>query len=202
MSDYVDVRYEVLDHIVTDIEHLINSKNLSFEEASNKVYFRWNRNFCSRSSLWIGLAFNGPKVIIDKVESLFKKLILKSQLVTMIIIYISSYILENISMNGMEYISEMKPLIDISMVINLICIFYWFFKIQKTNLKTCYSYLFKINLLPTVLIFVLISTIFGVGGNSLNSFRVVILFSSLWSGRQLYKNHMKNISLYSSLNII
>ena len=103
---YIDVRYEVLDHMVTDIEHLMNSKNISFEEASNQVYLKWNRSFYSKSSLWIGLAYSGPKLFIDNCVTIYKRIILKTQLYTFAIIYGLGYFFKYFKISELYYNQE------------------------------------------------------------------------------------------------
>ena len=41
--EYIDLHLEVLDHISSDIENLM--EKISFEEAFEKVKNKWNKNF-------------------------------------------------------------------------------------------------------------------------------------------------------------
>ncbi|QTE21559.1 hypothetical protein [Polaribacter cellanae] len=70
---YIDVRFEVLDHIVSDIETTIEKNNLDFETAFYKVTDKWNTHLKETSSWFFGIAHSAPKIIIDKAKKLFKK---------------------------------------------------------------------------------------------------------------------------------
>ena len=70
---YLDIKYELIDHIASQIEDLMNTKSKSFEEAMPIVIQTWLPVFKSQSSFWIGLIYSFPKVIIHKIELTVKK---------------------------------------------------------------------------------------------------------------------------------
>ena len=201
---YVDIRYEVLDHISTDIEEKMISKQLSFEDASKIVYSKWNSSFHSHSSFWLGIAYSGPKIFINHCVSILKKTIYRIQFIIIAVLFIVYHILKNIGFKEFNYNEEVIYSLYSLAAFNLIFVFYWFFQIKKTKLQTSYSYLFIRQVIPTVLIFLLLAILYGFDQNEIiytGSFHILFVFIfSVWSGRQLYKNHMKSVSLYSSIS--
>jgi len=198
---YIDVRYEVLDHIVTDIEHLINTKNLSFEKASKQVYIKWNPNFYSTSSFWIGLAYSGPKIFIDNCVRIYKNSIIKVLFLTFIFVYAIDYLLNHISffqINSSKLISIANYTL---ILLNISIILYWYYKIKRTKQKTSFSFLFVRQVLPSILMLLL----FGLLNLVTSNYKLIIIatfISSIWSGWIFYKNHLKSVSRYSSISTI
>jgi len=80
---YIDVRLEVLDHIISDIENNYLAKDIAFEEAFPNVVHKWKQHFTETSSLVFGLAYSAPNMIIKKAKSIYKKFFLMLIVVTL-----------------------------------------------------------------------------------------------------------------------
>lgn len=66
-EDFDDLRVELLDHIASDVETLMENNSISFEEALQKVLCEWNDEIsCDKSSFYNSV----PKI----VGTLWKKL--------------------------------------------------------------------------------------------------------------------------------
>ncbi|QVY64386.1 hypothetical protein [Polaribacter sp. Q13] len=70
---YIDIRTEVFDHIVSDIETKMTSSEISFEKAFNKVTNKWNTHLEQSSSFYFGSMFTIPKIVLEKAKKSFKK---------------------------------------------------------------------------------------------------------------------------------
>lgn len=199
---YIDVRYEILDHICSDVEEIMNTKKLSFVEASRSVYLKWNVHLQNHSSFWLGIAYSGPKLFINRCVSILKRTIYRVQFIIIAVLFITYHILKNIGFREYNYNEEIIYSLYGLATINLIFIFYWFFQIKKTKLQTSYSYLFIRQVLPTVLIFLLLAILYDFDQNAIintRSYCIISVFAfSMWSGNQLYKNHLKSVSKYAS----
>jgi hypothetical protein len=198
---YVDIRYEVLDHMITDIEKIINSEELSFQEAFNKVKVKWIRSFVDESSLWFGPAENGPKIFVDNYVRIYKSYILKILILTLIIVYSMDYLLNHFFVFQINYDKEVLIVLYSTVLLNISIILYWYLQIKKTKLQTSFSFIFAKKVLPIVLVLLFLVGFLDV---SMHYYRLIIIsfIYSLWSGWLLYKNHIKSVSLYSSISTI
>ena len=70
---YVDIRLEVLDHIVSEVEERMDSKNKSFQEVFASVKHKWNSQLKETSSLFFGMGFSAPKIVIQKARKVYWK---------------------------------------------------------------------------------------------------------------------------------
>ena len=154
---YVDVRYEVFDHMVTDIEKIINSEELSFREAFNKVKVKWIRNFVEESSLWFGPAENGPKIFVDNYVRIYKSYILKILIPTLIIVYSMDYLFNHFFAFQFNNDKEALAVLYTTVLLNIGIILYWYFQIKKTKQQTSFSFIFVRKVLPIVLVLVILS---------------------------------------------
>ena len=70
---YIDLRMEVFDHIVSDIETKMIKENLDFEIVFYKVTDKWNVHLKQTSSIFFGLGFSAPKIVIQKAKKVYWK---------------------------------------------------------------------------------------------------------------------------------
>lgn len=192
---YIDVRYEVLDHMVTDIEQLMELKDQSFSKASENVFAKWNKNFVTRSSFWIGSGFSGPKIFIDNSITIYKKMIFKIQLIAFTVIIGFGNFSNYFKILQSDYSQEITLVFKTAAAISMPLLLYWFYQIKKTKLQTSYSFLFTRSVLISALMFGVLGLLLSEG----NSMILAFIVFGLWSGWLLYKNHMKSVSNYSLL---
>ena len=70
---YIDVRLEVLDNIVSDIETKMIKENLDFETIFYNVTDKWNTQLEQSSSYYFGSMFTVPKIVLEKAKKHYKK---------------------------------------------------------------------------------------------------------------------------------
>lgn len=70
---YLDIKLELLDHIASQIEALMNDQNSSFEEAFSKITTHWKPRFSSSTSFLIGLFYSFPQIVLDRLLARMKK---------------------------------------------------------------------------------------------------------------------------------
>ena len=137
--DYIDLKYEVLDHMISDIEkHLDN--NISFENAFKMTVLKWNKHFEETNSLYFGIIYNEPKLVIKKAIKQFKGYFL---------LYFTLYILPVLFLRS----SEIKVDASFSNFINGFVlstslagcgyVIYIAFKVISLKVKTTYSFILK-----------------------------------------------------------
>ncbi len=196
---YIDIRYEVLDHMVTDIEEKMISKQLSFKDAFEIVYLKWNKNFIPKSNFFIGSGYTGPKIFIDNCFTIYKKIILKIQFFSFLLFYGLDYFLKQIAFPLSNYNKEINIAYKTTIIISVIVMLYWFFQIKRSKRQSSFSFLFIRQIIPVTLIFALLGILMQ-DAFSLGKLVSIFLLFGLWSGSQLYKNHIKSVSLYSSIS--
>ena len=69
--DAIDLRPEILDHMVSDVERKM-SRNLSFESAFKMTVLKWDNHFKDTSSFFFGLIYTNSKIVVKKAVKLFK----------------------------------------------------------------------------------------------------------------------------------
>jgi uncharacterized protein YjaZ len=73
---YDDIKLELLDHIATEIESIIDESQFSFEENLKKVFAKWKNELTPSSSF--GLEITNPKIVIQKSIKMIQHVFLMS----------------------------------------------------------------------------------------------------------------------------
>lgn len=193
--NYMDIRHEVLDHIISDIENQISNNN-SFEDAFLVAKQKWNKQLELSTSFITGLTFSRPKIVIQKAKNFFKTWLLFMLFFTFLIgVLIKQDII-------ISLISKKLELVVFTLsIISAVGIGYMYYKMKRT--KTTFLFLFEKQVVPYI--FLVLITIIDfdyslVGKINLLSFLFCVanLFISVF-GFKLYKNHQKVIQRYSLL---
>ena len=71
--DYIDLRAEILDHIVSEIEDTIYKEKVAFHYAFAIAKQKWNKQLKESSSMFFGLGFSAPKIVIQKAKKVYWK---------------------------------------------------------------------------------------------------------------------------------
>lgn len=69
--DAIDLRPEILDHMVSDVETKM-SRNLSFESAFKMTVLKWDNHFKDTSNFFFGLMHTNSRIVVKKAVKLFK----------------------------------------------------------------------------------------------------------------------------------
>ncbi len=137
--DYIDLKIELLDHIISDVEHLIG-KGFLFERAFQLTKQKWNRHFRSSSSIFLGLQYSSSKIVVKKAVKEFRPFYL---------LYIVSYFLpfivfKNVSVafneKAMYFINAFFRITTLLALLYLVFIIY---KVMRSKEKTTYRFILK-----------------------------------------------------------
>tara|TARA_R110002033_G_scaffold169897_4_gene211470 strand:+ start:7578 stop:8246 length:669 start_codon:yes stop_codon:yes gene_type:complete len=199
----LDLRSEVLDHMANGIESTMEYEKITFVDAFNLEVVKWTKELAPYSNWWLGKAWTGPKIMIQKCVKSIKHY---------------SFQILSLSIISATFIYLVFSIFDLSMYYSIINttfgIIYLFIsctlillglKIKKTGYKTSYGFLFNIQASTAGYVYALCNPLlfesFGVFKNrELDLFLLVMhamytCYPLLFLG--LYKAHMKaqNIKL-------
>lgn len=137
---YWDVRVEMIDHIVTDIEEKIKNHTMSFDNAFTMVINSWKRHIKETSSFYFGMYSSAPILVIEKAKKSFKKFYF---------LYMSAYFFPLIFVQYLkvpiviDFINLVFPFLE---VMGFCATFFFIFlmiKKWKTKEKTTYSFILR-----------------------------------------------------------
>ncbi|MBD0723655.1 hypothetical protein B6A10_00515 [Flavobacterium sp. L1I52] len=136
---YEEIKLELLDHIVTDIE--LETEESDFDVVFSKVMLKWEKALEETSSFWGNLV--GPRIIIEKYSSLSKRKYLLSLLFA---VAFSILMIIITKLNPEEYIYNVLKMVfsSVYIVLYLIIIISLFF-IWKLKTKTIHGRFFQKN---------------------------------------------------------
>jgi len=147
---YIDIRTEVFDHIVSDIEVKITDDNLDFETVFYTVTDKWNAHLKQTSSWLYGIAYSAPKIVMKKVNNNFKKWFL----ITNSLMILLSMVEKELNISFLE--NTQLFLTNSVVIINIISSFILVFlmiKNSKIKEKTSYSFILKTQNLGVLIAF-------------------------------------------------
>lgn len=149
----LDVKIEVLDHICNGIEKYMTENQLTFIEAFEKEIRKWKAELKNHSSIWLGTAYSGPKIMIKKGAALVKQFYLKNAV--FVLAFITLFY-------TLDIFSSLQQNVDaVNLVIGLYLLFYTtttvilYIKLLLSKLNTTYRYVFKVHTLGLSLLSVL-----------------------------------------------
>jgi len=136
---YVDLRPEVLDHIVSEIEEKMELEKVTFHNAFATSKQKWNAQLQETTSMFFGLGFSAPKIVIQKAKKVYWKqylLLLASYFLSFLVLTHFDFTIENPD-NFIIFIIT-KYIIGFS----LLAFFYMLF-FKNRNVKTTYGFILK-----------------------------------------------------------
>ena len=150
---YIDIRTEVFDHIVSDIETKIETEKLDFETVFYNVTDKWNVHLKQTSSWLYGIAYSAPKIVMKKVNNNFRKWYLITNSLMIILSMVESKLDFSVSENTQVFLTN--SLVIINIISSFILVFLMT-KNSKIKEKTSYSFILKTQNLGVVLGFIAI----------------------------------------------
>ncbi len=203
--DYLDIRFEVLDHLASDIETTMETSNVDFETGFEEVKEKWNENLSPTFSFLLGPIYFRPSIFLKRCKKIYKPLF-KQGMVFMFLYIFGVAILKDFVFKNSVLVNEILNYFLVSLSFIYVCfICYWFFLIKKTKQKTAFSFLFNTQVAPTILVLILIvSNMVSDSFLEFGSFYTVfiyILFMTLYQGFSFYKNHLKVVSNYKKYQL-
>jgi hypothetical protein len=193
---YIDLRMEVFDHIVSDIEAKMMTENLEFETTFYSVTDKWNKHLKQEFSLYFGVSYSLPKIVLEKAKKVYKKWFFASNL-----FFIIPYILlDKININfSKNELNELHLFVQILTVCTLMVFFGLLILKFKEKNKTTYSFILKTLSWNFVTGFIaLFFSYYETQGNFQKypvSFLIVFVFMT-YSYFHFYKKHMEALKKY------
>lgn len=94
---YQDVKLELLDHIASEIEERLSNEEISFELVYKSVFEQWKGSLViSSSSAWLGVFFQAPRVVEDKLISYSKRQTILILIIALLFGFVLALIASNI----------------------------------------------------------------------------------------------------------
>lgn len=192
---YADLKLEILDHMISDIESEMETNQILFDDAFDKTIVKWKSSFLETSSFWLGLAVMRPKIIISKLTSTLKPLLFKLFIST-ILITVFLFVVDRsfLKINLNNYKENILVIIYVFAALNTLMLAYWAVLMYRSKIKTSFSFLYYRQVLVCCLYPLFITDTFLLKEGSINfislSFIVYTVFNSLM-GRELFKAHFK-----------
>ncbi|PCH78353.1 MAG: hypothetical protein COB98_00920 [Flavobacteriaceae bacterium] len=197
---FVDVRFEIFDHLLMDIEAEMKSKNLLFDIAFENVCLKWKESMKSTDSHWVGKGHFAPKIIIDKSVQILKKyytILLVMMLVSALIIYIVLGYLNTIIVT---YVSFFDTAIKVAVSGATFLGGYWIYKMNKSKVKSSFSFMFSKVFFPFILLNIsILSNDFFTESLNVSFLSILILVCAIQSFIFLFNlwyQHNKQVSIY------
>ncbi|WP_431166022.1 hypothetical protein [Tenacibaculum halocynthiae] len=199
MVYYIDIRVEVLDHIISEIESTMLTEK-DFDHSFNKATEKWNVLLQNSSSIYLGYCYVKPLLIINKMKKYGKPHAIKIWSI-FILMLLSIGFNDSISLNVSTLITDIANITfqTVSYVISLLIIL-GYVHIYSTKRKTSFRFLYETQVLAVVLFPFMISGSFITKHDGLDLLKTMILVVSLFMFQlaiKLYKKHFTLLKKYS-----
>lgn len=136
--DFIDLKDEILDHIILDIEVEMASKK-TFEDSFLSVKQKWNPQLKETFSYLFGVAYYAPKIIIKKAKKMYGKFIF---------FIVASYLLPVVVLINLDVVikkpeDNMYYIISKIFLVLVFCAFLYLFFTKPKQPNTTYGFLLK-----------------------------------------------------------
>lgn len=130
---YWDIRLEMIDHIVHDVEDKMNNADKNFEDAFKLSLDKWDNSLKSKRNMVTGFANSRPNIIIQKASIIIKKWMYLYVIISFLP-FISDRILK-IDWHSMliNYHYSFKTIIYILLFFTNTVLIFWYYKIKKNK---------------------------------------------------------------------
>jgi hypothetical protein len=188
---YIDLRMEVFDHIVSDIEAKMMKENLDFETAFYKVTDTWNKQLKETTSMFFGLGFSAPKMVIQKAKKLYWKqyiLLLASYFLPLLLLTYFDFKVQNPT--ELNFFIIFKGII----ILSFLAFIYMFFS-RNNKIETTYGFILKAQSLG-VITGLIVLLIFFTRLKELNGINIGLFCSFIFmtfSYFHFYKKHLEAV---------
>ncbi|MEZ0007398.1 hypothetical protein ABH942_002779 [Flavobacterium sp. 28YEA47A] len=136
---YIDYKYEILDHIATEIEEKMIIHNIGFEEAFPAVLKKWQPKFKKSSSVLFGFFWKMPEVLLNKCIRMYRKKLLLVLTAAMVLtsgfLLFSSFLRNHLA----DFFGIATILYSMAFLLSAI----GYVKIRLSKSKTSYGFLYK-----------------------------------------------------------
>jgi hypothetical protein len=197
--DFIDLKVEVLDHMISDIESLL-TKKYSFEDAFRITVLKWKKYFEETSSFYFGFSYSESKIVVKKAIKMFKPFYF---------IYLAAYFLPVAFLKlvpikvAEDTASFINGFLVSSAAIFLAYLFIIVIKAKQSKVKTTYRFILKTQYLSVVLLVlgVFLGPIFNDEGEMNAAFTgfTSVGFAVVFICHYFYKKHEEAVQLYKVL---
>lgn len=196
--NYVDIRLEAYDHILTDIEEKVKNQNMSFDNAFTLVTNSWKRHTKETSSFYFGMYYAAPKMVIEKAKKSFKKFYF---------IYLSAYFFSLIFVQYLKVpivIDAINMVFPFVQLLGVCATFFFIFlmiKKWKTKEKSTYSFILKTQTASLVFGIIITCKFLFTENNEASTNAIWIAFNfafliSTYIYYTFYKKHIETLKTY------
>jgi len=162
---YNDIKLELVDHIASEIESIIDESQFSFEENLKKVFAKWKNELTPSSSFWIRNNKSIPRVVIQKSIKMIQHVFLMSFCLGLVTAVVITLIFKNNA--NQEVLVALNTLLRAMGLLGIMLLIYAKFRLWQSKQESTYSYLFNQNGFLQVINLVLITTgLFRFKGNT------------------------------------
>ena len=145
---YVDYKYEILDHIATEVEEKMIIHTITFEEAFPEVLKKWQSKFKKSSSVLFGYFWEMPEILLNKCIKIYRKKLLLvftgAMVLTSGFLLFSSFLRNHLA----NFFSIATILYSVAFLLSVI----GYVKIRLSKRKTSYGFLYKQQFMASVLV--------------------------------------------------
>ena len=194
---YKDIRMEVFDHIISDIEAKMEDENLDFKTIFYSVTDKWNKHLKDTTSFYFGIGYSAPKIVIEKAKKTFKKWFFLLPLVfltTDLLIQNNNIVFSETIINGLNLFFQLTSILIFVSFVGLMI----FKSINKD--KTTYSFILKTQSLGVLIgAFCLVDFDYFKNDGTLDGFQVGLLLGFIlmtYCYYIFYKKHKQAIKKY------
>lgn len=141
---YIDFKFEIFDHIASEIESRLAEGTDDFDTAFYEVQKKWNHHFQRDTSWLFGICFNAPAIVLKRAAKVYRPFHAMLLLIAFGGPFLSYYFniqFSPITSDTLLYFG--KPILALCFVI-------WVFGTVKTltdKVKTTYTFLIKTQVL-------------------------------------------------------
>lgn len=136
---YIDYKYEILDHIATEVEEKMILNDITFEEAFPDVLKKWQPKFKKSSSVLFGYFWEMPEILLNKCIRMYRKKLLLvitgAMVITSGFLLFSSFLRNHLA----DFFSVATILYSVAFLLSAI----GYVRIRLSKRKTSYGFLFK-----------------------------------------------------------
>lgn len=145
---YVDYKYEILDHIATEVEEKMIIHTITFEEAFPEVLKKWQPKFKKSSSVLFGYFWEMPEILLNKCIKMYRKKLLLvftgAMVLTSGFLLFSSFLKNHL----VDFFSIATILYSVAFLLSAL----GYVKIRLSKRKTSYGFLYKQQFMASVLL--------------------------------------------------
>jgi len=142
---YVDYKFEILDHIASEVEELMVEKKISFQESLMIILDQWKPKFKKSTDVNFGLIWSLPEILQQKAKKIYWK--------KMIQLFIATAIFTPMLLLCKDVISRNTTIMLYLISAVFLTQFIGYLLIRFSNHKTTFGFLYKQQFLANVLLY-------------------------------------------------